>query len=117
MNRITDNKAITEHLKHPSPHYKVPLSAFTFAMLAALLFGVLYTALPETITIGPDWLPLVIEVIIITPIVIARIARRPNILSIHTRAITHFTLRNHTSTYYWYYVTYCNPTTTTSNSG
>jgi hypothetical protein len=33
--------------------------------------------LPETITIGPDWLPLVIEVIIIAPIVIARFARRP----------------------------------------
>jgi hypothetical protein len=77
MNRITDDEALAEHPKHTLPHYKVPVSAFTFAMLAALLFGVLYMALPETITIGPDWLPLAIEVIIIAPIVIARFTRRP----------------------------------------
>ncbi len=87
MNRITDSEAITQQDEHKSSHYKVPVSAFTFAILAALLFGILYTALPETITVGPDWLPLIIEVIIIAPIVIARIVRHP-IPYRYTRAIT-----------------------------
>ena len=37
------------------------------ATLAALLFGVIYAILPASIALGPSWLPLVIEIIVILP--------------------------------------------------
>lgn len=58
-------------------HYRVPISAFTVVIIVALLFGVLYMALPETFTIGPSWLPLVIECLLILPLLIARLLQHP----------------------------------------
>ena len=75
-------------INHPTIKCPYPLSHLLYCRL---LFGILYTALPETITVGPDWLPLIIEVIIIAPIVIARIVRHP-IPSLHTSNNTYFTL-------------------------
>jgi hypothetical protein len=47
------------------------------ATIAALLFGVIYAVLPEQITLGPGWLPLAIEIIVILPGYIAHFFKHP----------------------------------------
>lgn len=46
------------------------------ALLGILSLGIIYLFLPERLTIGPNWLPLVIEWILILPFVYSLIARR-----------------------------------------
>lgn len=46
-------------------------------MIAALLLGVLFAALPESETIGPGWLFLAIEVALLTPFVVAHLIHHP----------------------------------------
>jgi uncharacterized membrane protein len=43
------------------------------AAVGALLIGVLYFVLPEQLTIGPGWLLLVVEAVLVTPLVLAGI--------------------------------------------
>jgi hypothetical protein len=44
--------------------------------LGMLLIGLLYLALPERIVFGPLWLPLVLEVVLVTPLLIALLRGR-----------------------------------------
>lgn len=46
------------------------------AIIGILVLGVLYIVLPDRLTIGPKWLLLVVEVILLLPIVLSRITRR-----------------------------------------
>jgi uncharacterized membrane protein len=46
------------------------------AAVGALLIGVLYVVLPENLTIGPDWLLLVIEAVLLTPLVVVGVILR-----------------------------------------
>jgi uncharacterized membrane protein len=45
-------------------------------LLGLLALGVLYAALPERFTLGPSWLPLVIECILILPFILERFTER-----------------------------------------
>lgn len=45
--------------------------------IATLILGVLYAILPEHITLGPSWLPLVLELVIIVPGTAAYLIRHP----------------------------------------
>ncbi len=40
------------------------------ALIAILLTGLLYLVLPENLTIGPNWLLLLVEVVFVVPLVI-----------------------------------------------
>ena len=55
-------------------HHHLPYWA---VMIVSLATGVIYALLPERLTIGPNWLLLAIETIIILPLVIARLLRHP----------------------------------------
>lgn len=46
------------------------------AAAGALLIGVLYIILPEKLTIGPDWLLLVIEAVLLTPLILVSVILR-----------------------------------------
>jgi uncharacterized membrane protein len=58
------------------------------ATLAALLLGVIYTILPARYTLGPSWIPLAIEIIVILPGRIAHLMKHP--FSQHTNRISSF---------------------------
>ncbi|WP_149400985.1 hypothetical protein [Dictyobacter arantiisoli] len=83
-------------LKPPtlSPTGKRPKNAgvapLWISTIAALLFGALYAILPEWITVGPSWILLVIELIIILPGTIAYWLNHP--FSIRTNRILAFVL-------------------------
>ena len=57
----------SKHTQHRRPHLLSRLAAFT----AVLASGVLYLFLPDKLVIGPSWLLLVIEAVLILPFVIA----------------------------------------------
>ena len=61
---------ISDPSNHKSPHHshyrEILISRWT-AILAALAIGVLYLALPEYLTIGPNWLLLVVIAVLIIP--------------------------------------------------
>jgi hypothetical protein len=59
-----------------------PTEARWPASLALVVLGVLYYALPSSLTPGPDWLPLVAVPILLVPAVIARRRGRHDINSI-----------------------------------
>jgi hypothetical protein len=60
------------------------------AVLGALAFGLLYMALPEKSTFGPTWLPLLIEVLLLIPMIVSWQLRHP--LSHHVARILMFIL-------------------------
>jgi hypothetical protein len=47
------------------------------ALAGALAIGILYLALPEKLTFGPNWLLLVIEAVLLLPLLFASIFRHP----------------------------------------
>jgi uncharacterized membrane protein len=47
------------------------------AILGALALGVLYTALPARVTLGPGWLPLAIEVVLLLPVTLGWLTGHP----------------------------------------
>src|SRR5579864_5786910 len=47
------------------------------AALGALAFGLLYMALPGKFTFGPGWLPLLIEVFLLIPLIVSWQVRHP----------------------------------------
>ena len=61
MARATESKASTEE------DVKLDLSQLLIATAGAMLVGVLYLALPDFLRIGPPWLVLTIEVILLAP--------------------------------------------------
>ncbi|WP_126548894.1 hypothetical protein [Dictyobacter kobayashii] len=58
--------------------------------VATLIFGVLYAILPEHITPGPSWLPLLLELLIILPGTIAYLLQHP--FSVRTNRLIAFCL-------------------------
>lgn len=44
--------------------------------IGALVFGLLYLFLPEDVTVGPNWLPLLLEGILLFPLVFSWLSRR-----------------------------------------
>lgn len=57
------------------------------AVIGALAIGLLYLALPESLTFGPSWLLLVIEAILLLPLVFSWVTHRP-LLHITIRLLT-----------------------------
>ncbi len=47
------------------------------AALGLLAFGLLYAALPDRVTIGPNWLPLAFEGLLLIPLLLSGITKRP----------------------------------------
>lgn len=83
----TTNQQSDSHITQPKSTKRAPLWV---APVAALLFGVIYAILPERITLGPSWLPLVVEVIVILPGAIAHLMQHP--FTQHTNRIGSFIL-------------------------
>jgi hypothetical protein len=68
----------------PSKHRAIFVSRWA-AIIGALAIGIIYLALPENLTFGPNWLLLAIEAVLLIPSMFIGITRRP------TRHITlHF---------------------------
>lgn len=68
----------TQQTGHPArPVPVAPIAPRWAAALGLIAFGVLYAALPDRVTIGPNWLPLPFEVLIFIPLVVAGITKRP----------------------------------------
>ncbi len=88
MNQIETSQPPQEG--NEKKHHHPPMATGWIAAIAALLFGVLYAALPENITIGPGWIPLALEVVILLPLFFMRVMRHP--LSHHTARIFGFVL-------------------------
>lgn len=64
---------------HPPPseaEETVPLVSLWAAALGALVLGGLFILLPEKLTLGPKWLPLVLIILVELPVDIARIFRK-----------------------------------------
>lgn len=71
-NTSTHNSTTHEAHKHHAE--RVPRWA---AVIGALAIGLLYLALPEPLTFGPNWLLLVIEAVLLLPLVFSWITHRP----------------------------------------
>jgi len=68
----------TRHTGQPSkPGSVAPMASRWAAVLGLIAFGVLYAALPDRVTIGPNWLPLPFEVLLFIPLVVSSITKRP----------------------------------------
>ncbi len=70
---------------HPLHHPVIPLTSLLIALSGALAFGLLYAFLPENITLGPSWIPLVIECVLIIALIASWFIRRP--FSPHVRRV------------------------------
>ena len=58
-------------------HQQAPKPPWWAAAIGAIGLGLLFAALPERVTIGPSWLPLVLIVVTLLPFALAGIMRRP----------------------------------------
>lgn len=56
---------------------QAPMAPRWAAALGLLVFGVLYAALPGRVTLGPNWLPLACEVILLIPLLVSTMTQRP----------------------------------------
>lgn len=54
-----------------------PMASRWAAILGLIAFGILYAALPDRVTIGPNWLPLPFEALIVIPLLISSVTKRP----------------------------------------
>jgi uncharacterized membrane protein len=59
------------------PPQKASMAPRWAAAIGALALGILYAALPERVTVGPSWLPLAIEIVLLLPLCIAWFMGRP----------------------------------------
>jgi lysylphosphatidylglycerol synthetase-like protein (DUF2156 family) len=77
MTEKTQQVQQTQTSQEPSmPPFDV-LTPRWAVILGALAFGVIYAALPNHVTIVPNWLPLVLEAVLLIPLVLAGIIGRP----------------------------------------
>jgi hypothetical protein len=81
-----DQQQATSHAKSRNKN----IAPWWVATLAALLFGVIYTILPGRVTLGPGWIPLAIEIIVILPGRIAHLLKHP--FTLRTNRIISFIL-------------------------
>ena len=67
----------TQPTQQPSKPVSVaPMASRWAAVLGLIAFGVLYAALPDRVTIGPNWLILPFEVLFFIPILVSSITKR-----------------------------------------
>src|SRR5256712_12015675 len=61
-----------------APHKQTVIFNPRWAVIIGILaIGFLYLALPESLTFGPSWLLLAIEVVLLIPLIFVGITRRP----------------------------------------
>ena len=74
--KTTNEPQTTGNEAAPNKHTIIfnPRWAVIFGILA---IGLLYLALPESLTLGPSWLLLAIEVVLLIPLIFIGITRRP----------------------------------------
>ena len=61
-----------------APHKRTVIFNPRWAVIIGILaIGFLYLALPESLTFGPSWLLLAIEVVLLIPLIFVGITRRP----------------------------------------
>ncbi|MBV9258187.1 MAG: hypothetical protein JO215_09230 [Ktedonobacteraceae bacterium] len=73
--RQVDETQQTSHAREEKP--QAPMAPRWAAAVAILAFGILYAALPDRVTIGPNWLLLAFEVVLLIPLLLSGIAQRP----------------------------------------
>ncbi len=56
---------------------RAPMAPRWAALIGLLAFGILYAALPDRVTIGPNWLLLALEGVLLLPVLLFGIAKRP----------------------------------------
>ncbi|GAC1458765.1 MAG: hypothetical protein PVSMB4_18230 [Ktedonobacterales bacterium] len=67
-----------EHMVRTRPYHFLSMTQFLVVVVGALLPGVLFLALDESLTQGPNWLLLAVEGVLLAPMVVARVVlRRP----------------------------------------
>jgi hypothetical protein len=54
-----------------------PMAPRWAAVLGLIAFGLIYAALPDNVTIGPNWLLLALEALLIIPLLVSGITQRP----------------------------------------
>ncbi|GCE03555.1 DUF1345 domain-containing protein [Dictyobacter aurantiacus] len=87
MAQIRKLPPVAPRLREAQPAEVAPLWVST---IAALIAGILYAILPEPLTLGPSWLPLVLELVIILPGTAAALLGHP--FSARTNRILAFCL-------------------------
>lgn len=67
---------------------ELDLSQIFIASLGAILIGGIYFTLPESLRIGPSWLVLVLEVVLLAPSLISKFVLRRHMPFVLTRSLT-----------------------------
>src|ERR1035438_9338961 len=67
----------TQQANQPNKKPLAPMAPRWAALIGMLAFGLLYAALPPRVTIGPGWLPLAIEAVLLIPLLVSGITQRP----------------------------------------
>lgn len=82
------NKVQPQRHTDTQRQHNVEIAPLWMSTLAALVFGITYAILPKHITLGPGWLPLAIELVLILPGTIATLLHHP--FSARTNSIIAF---------------------------
>ena len=72
MTQKPDTQSSQPDAQSGRPIRVAPMAPLWVAGLGALALGILYAALPQRLTVIPSWLPLVLIIVIIAPMLIAR---------------------------------------------
>ncbi|GCE11925.1 hypothetical protein [Tengunoibacter tsumagoiensis] len=56
---------------------KLPFTARLIAIGGTLLIGVVFLFLPARLTLGPNWLPLAFEIVLVLPVILSHLFQRP----------------------------------------
>ncbi len=73
----TEEPLIDAPRSAPSPHHKHIFAPEWAAVIGTLAIGLLYLALPERLTFGPNWLLLALEVFLLAPLIFTWMIGRP----------------------------------------
>lgn len=74
-----ESAGTTQHISpaHPAHAHRSERVPRWAAVIGTLAIGVLYLALPEPLTFGPNWLLLVVEAVLLVPLVFSWVTNRP----------------------------------------
>jgi hypothetical protein len=67
----------TQPANQPNAKPQAPMAPRWAALVGILAFGLLYATLPDRVTIGPGWLLLAIEAVLLIPLLVSGIMQRP----------------------------------------
>jgi len=93
MHEVDDTEYISQQDQtntNTDTQSKIKAAPKWIAALGALVFGILYMALPEKSTLGPSWVPLLIEILLLLPMALSWLLRHP--ISHHTARVLTFLL-------------------------